>query len=393
MSADLEAEERYRAQVAERNAIFDNPEPMGECSAFTCEKPAFKKIGTQLMCAYHLHAFRDRIKRDRDERGAEPIPELEDDGYMDAVMSDVVEDYTDPLAVELIDWSRIHDNGDEIVEGLVIPGRWTALAARAKAGKTTLEMFVTVEISEGRDPFDTTPREPVTVLYVDGEMGRFDLEERLRELGHPTPADLTRWHATDLPPRLDTIEGGAALQRAVDQLGAVVVVIDGINGTVTGAEKDDTTWRAFFDYTIMPLKRLVVAILTGDNLGKDESLGPRGSSVKVDKPDGVVRLTRTDNGVKLTTTHRRTSAYPSERNLSIDGLDGDRPVSYRTTESAWPDGTTEIAALLDELGIPLDHGRDRVRRQLGDRQVRNAALAAAIRYRKIRALDTVGALK
>jgi hypothetical protein len=377
--------------VEERNEWFGNPQSIGDCAAETCNAPAFRKLGKDPLCAAHLHAFRDRIKRERDERGAEPIPELEDDGYLDALMGDV-DDYADPLAIELIDWERIHDHGDEIVEGLVIPGRWTALAARAKAGKTTLEMFVTVEISEGRDPFDATPREPVTVLYVDGEMGRFDLEERLRELGHPAPAALTRWHATDLPPRLDTIEGGAALQRAVDQLGAAVVVIDGINGTVTGAEKDDTTWRAFFDYTIMPLKRMGVAIWTGDNLGKDESLGPRGSSVKVDKPDAVIKLTRTDNGVKLTTTHRRTSAYPPERALSIDGLDGDRPINYRTTGSTWPDGTTEIAALLDDLGIPLDHGRDRVRRQLGERQVRNVALAAAIRYRKIRALDAAGTL-
>lgn len=304
------------------------------------------------------------------------------------------------VSVELIDWRSIHDHGDEIVDGLVIPGRWTALAAKAKAGKTTLQMFITVEISEGRDPFDGTPREPVVVLFVDGEMGRFDLEERLRELGHLDPTKLTRWFATDLPPRLDTIEGGTAVVLAAKQLHAQVVVIDGVNGTVTGAEKDDVTWRAFFDHTIMPLKRAGVAIITGDNLGKDESLGPRGSSVKVDKPDAVILLSRTDNGVRLKTTHRRSSAYPAERTLSIDGLDGDRAVAYRTTNTAWPEGTTEVAALLDELSIPLDYGRRKIRQHLDELkanaadpsrfQVRNDALTAAIRYRKIRAASTTG---
>lgn len=313
---------------------------------------------------------------------------------LDALTADGADD---PVTVELIDWATIHDHGDEIVDGLLIPGRWTALAAKAKAGKTTLEMFVTVEISEGRDPFDSTRREPVIVLYVDGEMGRFDLEERIKELGHE-PALLARWHATDLPPRLDTLPGGNALVLAAKQLGAAVVVIDGINGTVSGPEKDDTTWRAFYDFTIMPLKRAGIAILTGDNLGKDESLGPRGSSVKVDKPDAVIQLSRTDNGVKLKTTHRRTSAYPAERTLSIDGLDGATPISYRTTNSAWPDGTAEVAALLDDLGIPLDHGRRKIRQQLDDLkttasdptrfQVRNDALTAAIRYRKIRNANT-----
>ena len=304
------------------------------------------------------------------------------------------------VSVELIDWRTIHDHGDEIVDGLIIPGRWTALAAKAKAGKTTLQMFITVEISEGRDPFDGTPREPVVVLYVDGEMGRFDLEERLRELGHIDPTKLARWFATDLPPRLDTIEGGTALVVAAKQLGAQVVVIDGVNGTVDGAEKDDVTWRSFFDNTIMPLKRAGVAVITGDNLGKDESLGPRGSSVKVDKPDAVILLSRTDDGVKLRTSHRRSSAYPAERTLSIVGVDGECAVAYHTTNSAWPAGTADVAALLDELSIPLDHGRWKIRQRLdelkanaGDPtrfQVRNDALAAAIRYRKIRAATTTG---
>ncbi|MEO6653316.1 MAG: hypothetical protein ABIP17_11735 [Ilumatobacteraceae bacterium] len=41
-----------------------------------------------------------------------------------------------PQPVELIDWSTIHDRADEFVEGLLLPGRWTAIAAGAKAGKT-----------------------------------------------------------------------------------------------------------------------------------------------------------------------------------------------------------------------------------------------------------------
>jgi hypothetical protein len=122
----------------------------------------------------------------------------------------------------------------------------------------------------------------------------------------------------------------------------------------------------------------------------------------MDKPDAVIKLTRTDQGVKLTTTHRRTSAYPSERSLSIDGLDGDAPVTYRTTHSSWPNGTTPAAELLDELQVPLEFGRDKVRRLLDDQRatagdperfkVRNDALTAAIRYRRIQHANTLGEL-
>jgi hypothetical protein len=295
------------------------------------------------------------------------------------------------IAVELIDWATIHDRPDEIVDGLILPGRWTALAAKAKAGKTTLEMACSVAISEGVDPFDGHPILPVTVLYIDAEMGRLDLAERLAELGYPDPGQLTRWHATDLPPRLDTPQGGDMLVLAAKQLGAQVVVIDGINGTVTGAEKDDLVWRAFYDHTIYPLKRAGIAILTGDNLGKDTALGPRGSSVKVDKPDGVILMSRTDDGVKLVARERRTAAYPLERILTIDGLDGIGPTRYRVVHAAWPPGTSDAVTRLDRLGIPVDHGRGRVRQALAaaGEQMADNVLIAAIRWRRTHTDDTL----
>jgi hypothetical protein len=64
--------------------------------------------------------------------------------------------------------------------------------------------------------------------------------------------------------------------------------------------------------------------------------------------------------------------------------------------AAYPDGTKEVAELLDELGVADDMGRDKVRLRLRseieraqaegvdpDRyRVRNATLSAAIRWRK-----------
>jgi hypothetical protein len=297
-----------------------------------------------------------------------------------------VDDERPPVSVELIDWSTLHERPDEIVEGVIIPGRWTAIAAKAKMGKSTYLMYVTVEISNGRDPFTGQPVDTVAVLYVDAEMGRFDLAERLCELGH-APARLAHWYATDLPPRLDTLEGGSTLALAAHQLGARVVVIDGINGAVTGAEKDDTTWRAFYDFTIAPLKRNGIAVLTGDNLGKDATLGPRGSSVKVDKPDAIYGATRTDDGLRLKIHDgaRRTAAYPLEHTYVITGLDGSAPISYRPTAQSWPAGTREAADVLDRLGIPTNHGRRKVRTALSEagEAMADNVLNAAIRWRRI----------
>ena len=328
-------------------------------------------------------ADRDAAKRFEWEGIVDPPLPPTDDDYRD--------DEGNPgadrphISIELIDFATIHDRPDEIVDGLLMPARWTSIAAKAKQGKTTFEMYVSVEASRGRDPFTGHRIDAVTVLYVDAEMGRFDLAERLTELGHD-PAQLTNWHATDLPPRLDTLEGGNALTVAARQLGARVVVIDGINGAVTGAEKDDTTWRAFYDYTIGPLKRAGVAVMTGDNLGKDASLGPRGSSVKVDKPDAVYLASRTDNGLKLKIHDgaRRTAAYPLEHVYLIDGLDGSEPIRYRPTPQAWPAGTREASDVLDRLGIPVEHGRRKVRQALAEagEAMADNVLNAAIRWRR-----------
>lgn len=292
----------------------------------------------------------------------------------------------------IIDWTEERDQSAELVEGFAITGRWTAIAAAAKAGKSSLLVSMSVEVSEGRHPFDGALMEPVRVLYVDAEMGRLDLEERLIECGYKPPL-LSRWSACDIPPRLDTIDGAARVLGYVLAHGVQMVVIDGINGTVSGSEKDDEPWRKLFEHTIRPLKDMGLAVVTADNLGKDSLLGPRGSSVKLDKADVVFNLTRTAKGVSLHASHRRTAAYPLDTALDVFGIDGEEPLHYRRAlGQAYPDGTKELADLLDELGADPALGRDKVRRllrQMAEQavdparfKVRNATLSAAIRWRK-----------
>lgn len=300
----------------------------------------------------------------------------------------------------LIDWNVVHDPEDDLVEGLVIPARWTQFVAPAKAGKSSLLMFVAVELSEGRNPFDGSPIEPVRVLYCDGEMGRDDLEELIVATGQD-PARLANLHTSCERVRLDTETGAVRLLGRVDDLGVRLVVLDGLNGFVApgASEKDDTTWRPVFDLAVRPLKTRGVAVVSGDNMGKDQTRGSRGSSVKTDKADGVVEIHPTDKGVRLHPSHGRGGAYiAKDLSLDAEGFDRSRPIRYRRASGSWPEGTTAGVALLDELGVPLDQGRCKIRARLreeiakaetagldADRfRVANEALAAAIRYRKTR---------
>src|SRR6185436_12248485 len=121
-------------------------------------------------------------------------------------------------SLSLIDWATAFNRPpvDAIFEGLVFPGRWTALVAPAKLGKSTLGLHIAHTL------------ERLTALDL-------------------TPCDLARLHYTDLFPKGDTIQGGAAIVSTAINLGAQVVVLDGLNAFATGAEKDDSPWRNLFE--------------------------------------------------------------------------------------------------------------------------------------------------
>lgn len=291
--------------------------------------------------------------------------------------------------VPLDDWGDNETEIEDLLEGVIIPGRWSQVVAQKKEGKTSLLMYLAIELSEGRHPFKGTPGDHVETLYLDGEMGKTDVGVLIEDLGHQ-PSELTarHFHTATTPLRLDTEADAGRLLRRVDQLGARLVVLDGLNGfLVPGVDENDAkAWLPFFAHTIAPLKARGVAIMSGDNLGKDPARGARGSSVKGDKADAIISVKQMDNGLRLKTLAARGGAYIDQLDLAAEGFDRSRPIRYWVTTEAWPAGTSELVALLDQLAVPLDLGRRQVRAllrvQAPDGGARNQVLDAAIRYRR-----------
>jgi hypothetical protein len=296
---------------------------------------------------------------------------------------------TAPQLVEFVDWDDLYNrvNDDEaVVEGLAYRGRWTALASAAKAGKSTFLLGLAVE----------TATAGMTVMYLDAEMGRGDVLERVEDWMGLKPSDLVNLRYTDLPPKLDNVAGAQALWDVAEELGPDIVIIDGLNGVVNGAENDDTTWRDMYEWAIAPLKARNVAIVSADNTGKDRTLGPRGSSVKLDKADAVLILERTDTGVTLIASHRRSTSYPREQEYIVTDADESGPpmrVVRVDDGSGVPEGTARVVAILDNLGAPLDISRRTARRLLaehGFEGVRNAEFGAMLAWRRANASPPLG---
>jgi len=291
----------------------------------------------------------------------------------------------EPETIDIIDWHALYNHTDTdeqpIIEDLAFRGRWTAIAAAAKAGKSTILLALAVD----------TAATGIITIYLDAEMGRGDVLERVEDWMELKPADLTNLHYTDLPPKLDTVQGAQRLYNTACTLNADLIVIDGLNGVVNGAENDDTPWRDMYEWAIHPLKARGLAVISTDNMGHGERKGPRGSSVKLDKADAIIALERTDTGVKLTATHRRSAAYPTTQEYTVTNADETGPpmkVIRVGAGTGAPAGTNQIIALLDELDAPIDISRRKARELLkdnGHEAPRNAELGAMLKWWRLQA--------
>ena len=125
-----------------------------------------------------------------------------------------------------------------------------------------------------------------------------------------------------------------------------------------------------------------IAVGVCEHLGNDDKKDSRGSKVQVDKPDAVMVLARTDDGVKLTCKAARTEALlRGEMHLVARGLDGSEPIVFRESTGSWPAGTAAAVKLLDRLAVPSDASRSVARAALkaAGHGMATEVLAAAVR--------------
>jgi hypothetical protein len=141
--------------------------------------------------------------------------------------------------------------------------------------------------------------------------------------------------------------------------------------------------RAFYRHTGLPLKQNAIGWMRLDHSGKDSTKGQRGSSSKNDDVDVVIRLERTAAGQKLTATHRRMSWFPEITDIEVKDQAG--TMRFVTAAASWPEGTKEVADILNQLGAPLDISVNKsielMRTECGGARKR-ATMKAAIKYRQ-----------
>jgi AAA domain/DnaB-like helicase N terminal domain len=336
---------------------------------------------------WQRHA-QEALRRLSEENGDGPRAFLEELAKIEADVPEAGADCA-PVIDWAAFWAQDHADEDWVYPDVLARGRGHALYAAHKAGKSLLALYMAAKVA--------TEREPNVVCYLDYEMTEADVFDRLQDMGYGAHTDLSRLSYALLPsfPPLDTPEGGDALMRHLDAVQAkwpehhLVVVIDTIGRAIYGEENSADTFRNFYTYTGIRLKRRGATWMRLDHAGKDADRGQRGSSGKGDDVDVIWNLTPTHNGVTLKRHRARMSWVPERVTLRLS----DSPLSYvHMTAEDWPEGTATLANILDRLEVPLKATRREASMLLKsiDEGRSNALVGAALRFRKAKAEEARG---
>ncbi len=305
-------------------------------------------------------------------------------GQGDALLrSDGLADWVQPIDWDTF-WAADTVDQEWLIEPIIPAGRQIATFSRAKTGKSLLALDAAAALATGRPILGCLPREPVDVAYFDMEMTEDDVRERLEDLGYGPDIDLSRLHYYLLPslPPLDTDLGGQVLEAIAQRWNIRLAVVDTMARAVAGEENHSDTYRHFYRYSGRRLKVMKVALWRLDHGGKDLTQGQRGSSAKEDDVDVVFQLTVNADIVTLKRTHSRVPWVPAEIQLQRHT----EPLRHVLATGLWPEGTRELADLLDKLDIPIDASSRTAGETLkrAGHGRRNTLIIAALKWRKQR---------
>lgn len=228
-------------------------------------------------------------------------------------LPDEADDQEDDRKPKPVDWVAFWSTDPEPVHYLVPPvlaaSEVTRIYSPAKVGKSLLSIEMAAGLATGGKVLGERLTR-IVVLYVDQENTQEDWKRILSNMGYGRDSDLSAlvWFSLESWPPLDSPAGGTRLVAAVRASQAQVVFLDTQSKLLTGEEDKAPTSAAFYRYTLLPLKRLGVAVVIQDHAGNDPDR-PRGSSGKRDDVDTIWQLLGDGgkNRLRLTRTHSRKS--------------------------------------------------------------------------------------
>ena len=132
-----------------------------------------------------------------------------------------------------------HKVADWLAEPVLPRGKLTMIYSTGGAGKSLLGLELGAKVALGQAVIDRPESDPLSVVYIDGEMTESDLADRLRSM-NINAVELVNLHyylLQALPP-LDTLEGGMALLEICRAHKAEICIIDPLVYMIEGDENE-----------------------------------------------------------------------------------------------------------------------------------------------------------
>jgi putative DNA primase/helicase len=186
---------------------------------------------------------------------------------------------------------------DYLLKPWLKSGSLTFIHAFRGDGKTLISMSIAWHVGEGRSFLGWQATRPARVLYVDGELAGEQLQERVRQLGPPSPnvfwLPFEKFMQQNLHmPDLATAEGQQYIEYLLHKHAAEVLILDNISVLIRvmksgQSSNDEEYWRPIEPWLIR-LRALGKTVIF---LGHDGKSGKqRGTSKKEDTLDTVIGL-------------------------------------------------------------------------------------------------------
>lgn len=282
-------------------------------------------------------------------------------------------------------WEELMNSETEtewLVENVWPVGRQLHIHAPAKTGKSLLGLWMAARISQGFDAFTGEPMKPRHMVYLDDEMTKLDIRNRVLDMGFSAPdlENLAYYLYPGIPP-LDTPRGGQVLCQLARHEQADGIVLDTLTRFVQGEENNNDTYKNFYLHTGSALKAMNVALLRFDHEGHTSGRS-RGASSKADDVDIVMRYQAKDSdGYTLTRKFSRITDIPENIDLQLTT----DPLEFTSGPRTWPAGTADKVKELNAANVPTDATRakaSQLLREAGYVPGKNAILAAALKFRQ-----------
>jgi len=239
------------------------------------------------------------------------------------------------------------------VEGILPKGQTTWLYGATGIGKSLIATDIALAVCYGTNVFQRFETQRTSILWLDYENGVEEHIARLKAMGHQ-PEDLQasqQFHIGTFPESINP-ENSHSLITEIQQFHIGLLIIDSSGVGIEGDSNAADTYADFAKHLLNPLKKLGVTTLVLDNIGKDKSRGPIGSSRKAHEAGATWELTKNGSTWTLTSIKRRTLGL--EQSIAIKQLTD--PLKHvLTTHKVILDPEQEnIVLYLDQLnGAPM----------------------------------------